>query len=79
MERELPQMPRIPNTSMTMPAPCMEEVCVCVTDEEGVVLEDVSGVDGSHVLIGCVASVLVVLNFSHRCFLLDRDRVRMMI
>ena len=65
MERELPQMPRIPNTSMTMPAPCMEEVCVCVTDEEGVVLEDVSRVDSSHVLIRRVAAVLIVLNLFH--------------
>ena len=77
MERELPQMPRIPNTSMRRPAPYRG--WGGVTYEEGVVLEDVSGVDGSHVLIGCVASVLVVLNFSHPCFLLDRDRVRMMI
>ena len=65
MERELPQMPRIPNTSMTMPAPCMEEVCVCVTDEEGVVLEDVSGVDSGQVLIRGIAAVLVVINFTH--------------
>ena len=48
-----------------MPAPCMEEVCVCVTDEEGVILEDVSRVDSSHVLIRRVAAVLIVLNLFH--------------
>merc|ERR1711936_637691 len=39
------------------------------TYEEGVVLEDVSRVDSGHVLIGCIASVLVVLNFSYSFFL----------
>ena len=63
MERELPQMPRIPNTNMRRPAPYTGRGGG-VTYEEGVVLENVSGVDSSHVLIGCVASVLVVLNLS---------------
>ena len=36
-----------------------------VTDEEGVILEDVSRVDSSHILIRRVAAVLIVLNIFH--------------
>ena len=50
-----------------------------VTYEEGVVLEDVSGVDSGHVLIGCIASVLVVLNLTHCWLLLHRVMVRAVI
>ena len=46
-----------------------------VTYEEGVVLEDVSGVDSGHVLIGCIAPVLVVLNLTHCWLLLHRVMV----
>ena len=42
---------------------------VFVTDEEGVILEDVSRVDRSHVLIRRVAAVLIVLNLFHRLLL----------
>ena len=41
-------------------------------------MEDVSGVDSSHVLIGCIASVLVVLNFSY-CFLLLEKKIEKLI
>ena len=57
----------------------MEEVCVCVTDEEGVVLEDVSGVDSGHVLIRGIAAVLVVINFTTSCASVDFDRLRILI
>ena len=36
-----------------------------VTDEEGVILEDVSRVDRSHVMIRRVAAVLIVPNLFH--------------